>query len=426
MSYDFLWQIALILVSTKVCGLITRRFQMPQVVGALLAGLLLGPAVFGLLPSDSEMIKQLAELGVIVIMFSAGMETDIRDLKNAGKSGFLVAMLGVLVPLLGGAGLAAWLAPTENMLQNFFIGTVLTATSVSITVEALREMGRLQSRVGNTILAAAIIDDILGIIALTIMTSLGGGGESIAVVLLKIVLFLVVCCFVYVVGLKVLDWYIERAGRRDLRRFPIAAFVVCLMMAWIAEHFFGVADITGAFAAGLMIGATKKAGYIASKFEPVQYLFLAPVFFASIGMTVVLPAMSTQIVIFSVLLVVVAVLSKWLGCGVGAKMCGFATRECNQIGLGMVCRGEVALIVANKGAEVGLMPDALFAPVIIMVIISTILTPILLKLAYRGEDALQLEESPLENRSEALEQLDIVTDQLLTREQEIKEKNQKH
>lgn len=127
MSYDFLWQIALILVSTKVCGLITRRFQMPQVVGALLAGLLLGPAVFGLLPSDSEMIKQLAELGVIVIMFSAGMETDIRDLKNAGKSGFLVAMLGVLVPLFGGAGLAAWLAPTENMLQNFFIGTVLTA-----------------------------------------------------------------------------------------------------------------------------------------------------------------------------------------------------------------------------------------------------------------------------------------------------------
>lgn len=426
MSYDFLWQIALILMSTKVCGLITRRFQMPQVVGALLAGLLLGPAVFGLLPSDSEMIKQLAELGVIVIMFSAGMETDIRDLKNAGKSGFLVAMLGVLVPLLGGAGLAAWLAPTENMLQNFFIGTVLTATSVSITVEALREMGRLQSRVGNTILAAAIIDDILGIIALTIMTSLGGDGESIAVVLLKIVLFLVVCCFVYVVGLKVLDWYIERAGRRDLRRFPIAAFVVCLMMAWIAEHFFGVADITGAFAAGLMIGATKKAGYIASKFEPVQYLFLAPVFFASIGMTVVLPAMSTQIVIFSVLLVVVAVLSKWLGCGVGAKMCGFTTRECNQIGLGMVCRGEVALIVANKGAEVGLMPDALFGPVIIMVIISTILTPILLKFAYRGEDALQLEESPLENRSEALEQLDIVTDQLLTREQEIKEKNQKH
>lgn len=426
MSYDFLWQIALILVSTKVCGLITRRFQMPQVVGALLAGLLLGPAVFGLLPSDSEMIKQLAELGVIVIMFSAGMETDIRDLKNAGKSGFLVAMLGVLVPLFGGAALAAWLAPTENMLQNFFIGTVLTATSVSITVEALREMGRLQSRVGNTILAAAIIDDILGIIALTIMTSLGGGGESIAIVLLKIVLFLVVCCVVYVVGLKALDWYIERAGRRDLRRFPIAAFVVCLMMAWIAEHFFGVADITGAFAAGLMFGATKKAGYIASKFEPVQYLFLAPVFFASIGMTVVLPAMSTQIVIFSVLLVVVAVLSKWLGCGVGAKLCGFTTRECNQIGLGMVCRGEVALIVANKGAEVGLMPDALFGPVIIMVIISTILTPILLKLAYRGEDALHLEESPLENRSEALEQLDIVTDQLLTREQEIREKNQKH
>ncbi len=423
MSYDFLWQIALILISTKVFGLITRRFQMPQVVGALLAGLVLGPAVLGLLPSDSEMIKQLAELGVIVIMFSAGMETDIRDLKNAGKSGFLVAVLGVLVPLFGGAGLAAWLAPTENMLQNFFIGTVLTATSVSITVEALREMGCLQSRVGNTILAAAIIDDILGIIALTIMTSMGGSGESVVVVLLKIAAFLVVCCLVYVVGVKVMDWYIGRAKEKNLRRYPIAAFVVCLLMAWVAEEFFGVADITGAFAAGLMIGATKKAGYIASKMEPVQYLFLAPVFFASIGMTVVLPPMTTDIIVFSVLLVVVAVLSKWIGCGLGAKICGFSTKDCNRIGLGMVCRGEVALIVANKGAEVGLMPDALFGPVIIMVIISTIVTPILLKLAYKGESEMQLEESVLDDRMEELEQLDIVTDQLLTREQEIRGKN---
>ena len=284
-------------------------------------------------------------------------------------------------------------------------------------------MGRLQSHVGNTILAAAIIDDILGIIALTIMTSMGGSGESIAIVLLKIVLFLVFCCLVYVFGLKALDWYIERADEKNLRRYPIIAFVICLLMAWIAEEFFGVADITGAFAAGLMIGATKKAGYIASKFEPVQYLFLGPVFFASIGMTVVLPKMSTEIIVFSVLLVVIAVLSKWLGCGFGAKICGFSTRECNQIGLGMVCRGEVALIVANKGAEVGLMPDALFGPVIIMVIISTILTPILLKLAYKGETEVQLEESPLEARMESLDQLDIVTDKLLTAEKEMRGKN---
>ncbi len=423
MSYDFLWQIALILLSTKVFGLITRRFHMPQVVGALLAGLLLGPAMLNILPNDSQMIRQLAELGVIVIMFSAGMETDIRDLKNAGKSGFLVALLGVLVPLLGGAALSHWLAPTQNVLQDFFIGTVLTATSVSITVETLREMGHLQSRVGNTILAAAIIDDILGIIALTIMTSLGGGGGSIFMVLLKIVLFLAFCCVVYAVGFRILDWYFDRSKGHNLRRYPIAAFVVCLLMAWIAEAFFGVADITGAFAAGLMVGATKKAGYIASRLEPVQYLLLGPVFFASIGMDVVLPQMSTSIIIFSILLILVAVLSKWLGCGIGAKLCGFTTHECNQIGLGMVCRGEVALIVANKGTEIGLMPDALVGPVVITVIISTILTPILLKLAYRGKAATKMEESVLDTRSEELECLDIVTDRLLTAEKEIKNKH---
>ncbi len=422
MSYDFLWQIALILLSTKVFGLITRRFHMPQVVGALLAGLLLGPAVLHILPNDSQMIRQLAELGVIVIMFSAGMETDIRDLKNAGKSGFLVALLGVLVPLVAGAGLSLWLAPTENLLQDFFIGTVLTATSVSITVETLREMGHLQSRVGNTILAAAIIDDILGIIALTIMTSLGGGSDSIFMVLFKIVLFLVFCAVVYAVGFRILDWYFDRSKGQNLRRYPIAGFVVCLLMAWIAEAFFGVADITGAFAAGLMVGATKKSGYIASRLEPVQYLLLGPVFFASIGMDVVLPAMTTNILIFSILLILIAVFSKWLGCGLGAKLCGFSTHECNQIGLGMVCRGEVALIVANKGTEIGLMPDALVGPVVITVIVSTILTPILLKLAYRGKETAKPEESVLDTKSEALDCLDIVTDRLLTAEKEFRNK----
>lgn len=422
MSYDFLWQIALILLSTKVLGLLTRRFHMPQVVGALLAGLLLGPAVLNVLPSDSQMIRQLAELGVIVIMFSAGMETDIRDLKNAGKSGFLVALLGVLVPLLAGAGVSLWLAPTENMLQNFFIGTVLTATSVSITVETLREMGHLQSRVGNTILAAAIIDDILGIIALTIMTSMGGGGGSLLIVLGKIVMFLVFCGIVYAVGFRILDWYFNRSKGQNLRRYPIAAFVICLLMAWIAEAFFGVADITGAFAAGLMVGATKKAGYIASRLEPVQYILLGPVFFASIGMDVVLPAMSSEIVIFTILLILVAVLSKWLGCGIGAKLCGFTTHECNQIGLGMVCRGEVALIVANKGKEIGLMPDVLVGPVVITVIISTILTPILLKLAYKGKANSKMEESVLDTRSEELDCLDIVTDRILAAEKEFRNK----
>ena len=171
-----------------------------------------------------------------------------------------------------------------------------------------------------------------------------------------------------------------------------------------------------------MVGATKKAGYIASKFEPVQYLFLAPVFFASIGMTVVLPPMTTEIVVFCILLIAVAVVSKWIGCGAGAKLCGFSVKDSSRIGLGMVCRGEVALIVADKGAEMGLMSDDLFGPIIIMVVATTILTPVLLKMAYKGEQQVELEEGPIELRREELDNLDIVTDRLLSAEQQMKTK----
>ena len=183
MAYHYLMDLALILLSTKLLGLLTQRFQMPQVVGALLAGLLLGPAGLNIL-TETEFLSQLSELGVVVLMFSAGMGTDVQELKNSGRAGFWVALLGVIVPLLMGTGLA-WganavgLIESNNLLEDIFIGTILTATSVSITVETLKEMGKLETKVGNTILAAALIDDVLGLIALTLVSSLAGGGESI-------------------------------------------------------------------------------------------------------------------------------------------------------------------------------------------------------------------------------------------------------
>ena len=197
--------LALILASTKVLGIVTRKFQMPQVVGALLAGLILGPAMLDVL-TETEFLTQLSELGVIVLMFSAGMGTDIQELKHSGGSGFLVALLGVLVPLAMGTGLA-WVAgrtglvPDNGFLEDVFVGTILTATSVSITVETLKELGKLDTKVGNTILAAALIDDVLGLIALTLVSSVAGGGESILLVLGKIVLFFL---FSGVVGLSLI------------------------------------------------------------------------------------------------------------------------------------------------------------------------------------------------------------------------------
>ena len=417
MSYHYLVDIALILLSTKVLGIVTKRLQMPQVVGALLAGIVLGPAVLGVIQS-TEFLSQVSELGVIVMMFTAGLGTSLDDLKHSGKSGFLVALCGVIVPLIGGTALAMLFnsSGSDNVfIQDVFVGVVLTATSVSITVETLKEMGKLTTVVGNTILAAALIDDVLGLIALTIVTSVGGSsGDSLLMVLVKVVLFFV---FVFVVGIlvkKLMDWYIANDHSTDLQRYPIFAFVLCLLMSFCAEHFFGVADITGAFAAGLIISTTSKAKYIEVKFAPLSYLLLTPIFFASIGLSMDLPEMDAKILLFSVLLVIVAVLSKFIGCGLGAKICGLNNHQCEQVGVGMVCRGEVALIVANKGSALGLMPEIFFGPIIIMVVATTVITPILLKLAYRKSAAYdEMLESTLVDRYDEVEQLDYIAENLI-------------
>lgn len=426
MSYHYLLDLALILLSTKVLGMLTRRFQMPQVVGALLAGLILGPAVLNVL-SETEFLTQLSELGVIVILFTAGMGTDLRELRDAGKAGFFVALCGVLVPLAMGtafgylAGRAGWL-PEADLLECVFLGTVLTATSVSITVETLKELGRLDTKVGGTILAAALIDDVLGLIALTVVTSFAGQGVSLPLVLLKIVLFFVFTVGVAFGAVRFFRWMISQADGRNLRRYPVLAFVLCLLLAYCAEEFFGVADIIGAFAAGLVIASTPKAKYVQSKFEPLSYLLLTPVFFAGIGIKVVLPELNGSLAAFSLLLLAVAVLSKIIGCGLGAKVCGFNSRECIQVGAGMACRGEVALIVANRGLSMGVLSQAMMTPVIITVVGCAILTPVLLKLVFRSEPETAMQENSLADRYREVEQLDIVSARLLEQNRNMMQK----
>ena len=391
-SYSYLLDLALILLSTKVFGLLTRRVRLPQVVGALLAGLILGPACLGIL-HQTDFIYQVSEIGVIVLMFCAGLETDIDELKRTGKASFVIALFGVLIPLVGGFAVAAYFnrpgmlestASTSLLLQNIFIGVILTATSVSISVETLKEMGKLNTKAGNAILGAAIIDDILGIIALTIITSLADSSVNVFLVLGKIVAFFV---FVGVGGylLHIVFQKWVKGYERDLRRFVILAFVICLVFSYCAEEFFGVADITGAFFAGLIITKTTHTDYIARRFSTLSYLLLSPVFFANIGLQVVLPKMSTMIIVFAVVLVLVAVLTKVVGCGLGAKLCKYSNQDCMRIGTGMISRGEVALIVASKGNAVGLMSANLLGPVVIVVVITTIIAPIFLKMTFSGK-----------------------------------------
>lgn len=414
MSYHFLFELALILLSTKVLGIITKRIALPQVVGALLAGLVMGPAMLNIL-QETTLLDQLAELGVIVLMFNAGLETDLGELKKAGRSAFIIALIGVLVPLIGGFFLTSFFNQgSDTLLQNIFIGVVLTATSVSITVETLKEIGKLSTRSGNAILGAAIIDDVLGIVALTMITSLSGTGANVLVVLLKIAAFFAVSVVVWMIFHRIVEWWFKRYDR-DKRRFVVISFAFCLLYAYLAETVFGVADITGAYIAGLIFAKTPRVAYLQDRFDTLSYSLLSPVFFASIGLKVVLPQMSATIILFSVLLVLWAVLSKVIGCGLGAKLCGYTNQESLRIGVGMISRGEVALIVANNGIAARLMKEEFFGPVVLMVIATTILTPIFLKLVYRGKekDYSDLQESTLVNRYEDAEAFDLAAQALL-------------
>ena len=393
-DYSYLLSIALILISTKLLGLFSKKIKLPQVVGALIAGVIMGPACLGWI-HNTEMLSCLSEIGVIVLMFAAGLETDINELKRTGKASFLIALIGVIVPMLGGAAAAYFFNDSvdgNKMLQNIFIGIILTATSVSITVETLKEMGKLSTPAGNAILGAAIIDDILGIIALTMVISMADSSVSIGMVLLKILGFFVFT-FVAAVGYHYAFKKWTDNNPVKLRRYVVISFAFCLVLAYCAEEFFGVADITGAFFAGLAISGTKKADYVTKRFDTLSYLLLSPIFFASIGLKVVLPKMNLEIVLFTVIICLVAVLTKVIGCGLGAKICKYSNKESLQIGVGMISRGEVALIVANKGEAVGLMSDKFFAPIVIMVVLTTIITPVLLKVVFKDKnDAGKAEE----------------------------------
>ena len=320
-SYSFIFDIAIILAATKILGLLTRRIALPQVVGALLAGLIMGPACLGVL-EETEFLDELAELGVIVLMFTAGLETDVRELRKSGGPAFIIALIGVIVPLIGGAAIASFFnTDPDSTRQNVCVGVILTATSVSITVETLREMGKLSTRSGNAILGAALIDDVLGIILLTFITSLSDpSAGGLGTVLIKIAAFFVVA----LVGgyfLHKLIAKITAGPGRDRKRYAVLSLAMCMVFAYFAEEWFGVADITGAYVAGVIISSTSRVTYITSKCEDLSDMLLSPCFFASIGAKVVLPQMSTSIIIFSVLLMIWAMLSKVIGCGLGAKMC---------------------------------------------------------------------------------------------------------
>ena len=382
-SYSYLLWIALILISTKILGLATEHIHLPQVVGALLADIILGPSGFGVLESSDFLVKT-AEIGVIMLMFTAGIDTDMDELKETGPQAVVIAIMGVFVPLFLCGGLYFLFfggeMTAENLLKAAFVGAVFSATSVSITVETLNEMGKLKSKTGTTLLSAALIDDIIGIVVLSVLSGLSSGGMHPGLVMVRIGLFFF---FTYVMGSVVREVY-HRVSMEHWhsRRIAVWAFAFCLIMSYLAEELFGVADITGAYFAGLILcNETKSRQFVAKKVTVASYMMFTPVFFASVGMKTNLRTMNSEIMVFALLLVLAAVMSKIVGCGLGGKVCRMTSHQSLVVGIGMVARSEVALMVAQKGIDAGMIDPVILPAIVLSVIVSALLTPVLLKLS---------------------------------------------
>lgn len=419
-AFEILLPLALILLFAKLMGLGTHRLGMPAVIGMLVAGILIGVLQFipwaplqdALFSTDiMSALKIMSKIGVVLIMFSAGLGTDLKKLKQTGVASVVITVFGIFVPMLFGflvAFLFDYFTPISltnepgaigefNLLSDLFYGAILTATSVSVTVAVLKELGKLDSKVGTSIVAAAVIDDVIGIIILSVLTGFASGtGENTGwswfspnapMVVIKIVIF-----FIAAIGLgillRMLFNVMERKSPHN-RRVPIISLAACFLYAYFAEKIFGVADITGAYLAGILLGGTlSETPYVESKVDQMGYLFFSPIFFANIGIANIkmFSSINLQFLAFGAVFVVAALLGKILGCGVGAKITKFNYRESLRVGLGMMVRAEVILICTEKGVACGLVNPAVYPFIILIILISSVLTPVFMKLSYRREE----------------------------------------
>lgn len=391
--YEILLPIGLILLVSKLLQLLCKKIAFPAVVGMLLAGVLL--AFLKLIPNQSvftddilEGLEFLSKIGVVLIMFEAGIETDTAQIKACGIPALVITLLGVLVPM--GLGFAvSFLLLDGDVWSHLFYGTILTATSVSVTVAALKELGKLNSRVGTSIVSAAIIDDILGVIILSLVVSLSGntGGTDVLFVILKMLGFF---AFSLIVGflLRLVFKWLEKKHAHT-QRIPIFSLAICFLFAYLAEKVFMIADITGAFIAGLILSKIKDRDYIDKRAEQASYILFSPIFFAMIPIKNLFNASSSSLsgnfVLFGVLFIVAGMAGKLIGCGIGAKLSGFNLKDSFRVGLGMMVRAEVCLVCANKGIDAGLVDPNIMFFIIVLILITSFLTPLLLKFSYKNE-----------------------------------------
>lgn len=393
--------LAVLIAAAKIGGLISTKLKQPAVLGELLVGILLGPSVLNFLqvgfftsPHLQTTVFEIAEIGVIFLMFVAGLEVKLPDLLAAGKVSTIAGVLGVIIPLLGGFALA-WFWPNNySFTKSLFIGILLTATSVSISAQTLLELGKLRSKVGLSLLGAAIVDDVLVIVLLSTFVALTASSGGIMTVLSIVGVMLLYFVVMSIFGLRALPWLMRKAAKLPISQPLVSsAIVLVLIAAWSAEALGGVAAITGAFLIGVFLGRTPYHNRIEDGMQTLTYAFFVPIFFASIGLHANIFALPSDLVVFAALLCLIAIVSKIVGCGLGAKIGGMNNKESLQVGLGMISRGEVGLIVASVGIRQGIIGEDVFAMTVLMVLVTTLVTPLVLRWSF-GNDQTSKAETP--------------------------------
>ncbi len=409
-AYKILIPISIILIMSKLLSMGARRIGIPQVIGLLLTGVILGaitlipfPESWQILSNGSAKlgISVLAEIGVVIIMFSAGLETDVKQIKKTGVSAIVITILGVIVPM-GFGYLASLILPaeetvTKTVFRNLFYGVILTATSVSVTIAALKELGKLNTKIGTAIVSAAILDDIIGVIILSVILSLdkaatGSGSNAsseIIMVFVKTILFFV---FAIGAGLVIRMIFKKLSNKYDHhRRIAIFSLAVAFAYAFIAEYVFGIADITGAFFAGLILSKMKDTEYIEQKTDTSAWLLFTPVFFAKVGLSSMSSftggnGMDLTFVIFGITFIFAGIAGKLLGCGLGAKITKYSFKDSFRCGVGMMCRAEVCLICAQKGIDNNIISGSIQPFILVLILITSFVTPLLLKVSYKHDE----------------------------------------
>lgn len=379
--------ISVILFSAKLAGYFSMRLGQPSVLGELLVGILLGPSLINLLDlpfiqhSMSETITEFAEFGVLLLMFLAGLELHFSEMRRNLRVASLAGFWGVVFPVFLGWGAGTLFG--QDASAALFLGLTLGATSVSISAQTLIELKVLRSRVGLSLLGAAVFDDILIILFLSIFLGIQGGGDTsadILGILLRMALFLV---FSVLLGLWGLPWVIRQTAKLPISQGLLTVSLIVMFTYGIAAEFLGgMAAITGAFLAGLMLGRCPEKEQIEAGAHALAYSLFVPVFFVNIGLSINLREFRLESLLLTVVIILAAVAGKWLGAGWGARLGGLDKQEALRLGAGMISRGEVGLIVADVGIRQGLLLDNEFSAIVVMVLVTTLITPPILRFLF--------------------------------------------